>query len=600
MNLGGYDTNDFNEASGNIILKDFLHKNEMLFCHFSEQDKTPNFDGYFEILEKQKNKSTPIGSVNVQIKTLNNNYVNENKKLNCSQYKYSCETKIFNAVKKAITLNPCYLFMVDTCNKRIFAKYITLEFVLTLNLEDENNKTIYFNDNDEITCIDSFYDSVKNLYFEKVEEVKNGEKNKFITTNNLTGDELLKLQKEFDYLNNIFDNELKYAKNKFFSKVWKFGLAYLKDNNSIRIGIYYICKGKQKQYFKQLDLDTYKECAYVIVQYDKRTDIHKLINNFVKDILEKIYNNNVIPLEYVANEILYEIAFDFLDRISTIEKTFENSNKPCVYYKDLEDINVLETYFYALKQYGYRKNEANIQNLNNNSNKIFVVDPFEEICCGIDMDINRRMLSDILKQNSSVEISKLSRIVLNGKFDYELIYDTIQELKNRKIKRIHRIWKSRNFNSISKITKKGIDRIENGYETSDYFENLEKLITILPHNYNCFIKHFFNLKNNLKIQGKYVYAFSNNDDFEAYCIKYNNNIFITKVNNELIDKLKKDMLQLLKKESAVYVKSTVCGHVFNLHFPLLMHTNYLFINQLAKIYGIDKLDLHDKDEIILE
>ena len=72
------------------------------------------------------------------------------------------------------------------------------------------------------------------------------------------------------------------------------------------------------------------------------------------------------------------------------------------------------------------------------------------------------------------------------------------------------------------------------------------------------------------------------------------------MNNELIDKLKKYMLQLLKKESAVYVKSTVCGHVFNLHFPLLMHTNYLFINQLAKIYGIDKLDLHDKDEIILE
>ena len=56
------------------------------------------------------------------------------------------------------------------------------------------------------------------------------------------------------------------------------------------------------------------------------------------------------------------------------------------------------------------------------------------------MDINRRMLSDILKQNSSVEISKLSRIVLNGKFDYELIYDTIQELKNRKIKRIHSVY----------------------------------------------------------------------------------------------------------------------------------------------------------------
>lgn len=600
MNLGGYDTNDFNEATGNTILKNFLHKDKTIFCHFSEQDKTPNFDGYFEILEKQKNKKEPIGRIDVQIKTLNSDYINKNKGLNRSQYKYSCETKIFNAVKRAITLNPCYLFMVDTLQKRIFAKYITLEFVLALNLNDENKKTIYFNDSDEITCMNSFYNTVKNTYLKKVEEAQNGEKNKFITTNNLDKNELLKLQEEFDYLNNIFDSELKFAKNKLFNKVWKFGLAYLKDNNSVGIGIYYICKGENEQYFKQLDLDIHKKCAYIIVKYYKRVDIHNLINSFIQNVLEKIYDNNIIQLEYVTDEILYEISYYFLDKIASIENTFENSDKPCVYYKDIENTNVLEAYFNALKQYGYTKNEKYLQNTPVDFNVRIVIDPIEEICCGSDMYINKEILCNILKDNTLIKNDNLSRITLNGKFEYMLIYDTIQELKKRNIKQVHRIWKSQDFNQISKITKKGINRIENGYEISDYFENLEKLITTLPYNYNCFIEHFLDLKNNLKIQGKYIFAFSNSDDFEAYCIKYNNKEFITEVNNSFIDTLKKDMFQLLKNEFAVYVKSSICGYVFNLHFPLLMHINYLFVNQLANIYGIDKLDLHNKHEIILE
>ena len=253
MNLGGYSRENFNESTGNRILENFLHSNSLIFTHFSQQDKTPNFDGYFEILKQATGKNIPIGRYEVQIKTMDHNYINTNKQKNCSQYKYSCETKIFNAVKNAITLNPCYLFMVDVNKKRIFAKYISLEFVLSLNLKDEKNKTIYFNDTDEIKNVNYFYEVTKKVYLKKSKELNNIEKNELIVTNNLTCSEMSELQRELDYLNNVFDTELSFVKSKLFPQIWKFGLAYLKDKNSVGIGIYYICKGKNGQYFKRLD-----------------------------------------------------------------------------------------------------------------------------------------------------------------------------------------------------------------------------------------------------------------------------------------------------------------------------------------------------------
>ncbi len=106
MNLGGYDDYAFNEALGNAFLKETLESNSSIFCHFSEGDKTPNTDGTFEIIEKSDGKYIPTGIFCVQVKTLNHDYINKNTDRIKSQYKYSCDTKIFNVVKEAITLDP--------------------------------------------------------------------------------------------------------------------------------------------------------------------------------------------------------------------------------------------------------------------------------------------------------------------------------------------------------------------------------------------------------------------------------------------------------------------------------------------------------------
>lgn len=595
MNLGGYDKNDFNEADGNVILKNFLHTNKLLFCHFSEQDKTPNFDGYFEILEKGDTKNIPIGKIEVQIKTLNTDYSNLNKTLNCSQYKYSCETKIFNAVKKAITFNPCYLFMVDTKNKRIFAKYISLEYVLELQLDNEENKTIYFNDTDEIIDINSFYDYVKNIYFKRKEEQKDMNSNKFLVTNNLTEVELLKLQEEFDYLNGIFDSELSFVKKKLYPKVWKFGLAYLKNENSVGIGIYYICKGKDEKYFKRLDSTNHTDCTYISIRYNKDENIHLFINKFISIVLEKIYKNKILPMEFVADDILNEIAFHFLDKIASIEKEFENPTRPCVYYKDIEEVSKLSHYFNVLKQYAYNKNQFYLKKI---PNGYFISDPMEEITRGINFKENKENLCELLKNNNPIT-ENISKILLRGTFEYALIEETINELKNRNINEVYRVWNSKNWLEFEKRRTAGIKRIENGYEISEYFENIKKLINNLPIIYNSFISNFRNIEDFLKIKKKYVYGFSNNEDFDVDYIEYNNEIFSTEIDDSICNISEEDKEKFFEEKNAIYITSSNCSRVFDLKFPMLMYLNYLFIHQLAKKYEISDLNLGDSIEILL-
>ncbi|QUN13148.1 DUF4365 domain-containing protein [Clostridium sp. C1] len=267
MNIGGYDKYSFNEGLGNRILSDLLESQKSIITHFSQSDKVPNFDGYFEILEFGEKKNNPIGRIDVQIKTLDHDYKNNNKRKNVSQYKYTCETKIFNAVKEALTLNPCFLFMVDIYLKKVFFKYISPQYVLSLEIADEFYKTIYFNDEDEIVNISSFYEIAKKIYKERALDLFSEAKNRFLTNQDLTIEEISILQEQFDYLNGIFETDLKFIKNKMFPEVWKFGIAYLKDENGIAIGVYWIRRGQHGEYFKQLNHKSYKDCFFYYYDY---------------------------------------------------------------------------------------------------------------------------------------------------------------------------------------------------------------------------------------------------------------------------------------------------------------------------------------------
>lgn len=93
INLGGYDKNAFSDGTAVSSLENLFYNSFILVPHFKSEDKTPNFDGYFELLEPGNVKSTPIGRYEVQIKSLGHDYQNNNRDVS-SDYKYSCDTRL--------------------------------------------------------------------------------------------------------------------------------------------------------------------------------------------------------------------------------------------------------------------------------------------------------------------------------------------------------------------------------------------------------------------------------------------------------------------------------------------------------------------------
>lgn len=597
MNLGGYDRNDFNESLGNSILKSLLQSHSGMYGHFEELDKTPNMDGYFDILKDENKKSVPVGKIEVQIKTLDHDYLNLNKTKNRSKYKYSCDTKIFNVVKEAITLNPCILFMVDVKDRRVFYKYISLEYALSMNIEDEANKMVYFGEEDEITNIDAFYEKVKYIYESRRKESLDEKASHFITNNNLSTNELIMLQNEFDYLNGAFNKELSYIKKRMFPHVWKFGLAYLKDDNVVGIGIYWICKGQQGEYFKKLNANTYRECSHVQINYRKNKDVRELINLFIKQVLEEAFKNNVFSLEFVKDEVLEEIAFYFLDKVASIEKTFENPEKPSVYYRNEEDVDVLESYYTALIQYGYEKYTLPPVSVSPNSSGTYLCDPMADICNGHAMNQNRARLQYLLLHPEIRDEIRIN-ICLSGKFAYRIIYETISEIKERKIGVVHRVWKTRDWKAFERKQKGiGLFRIENGYTIDDFYDNLEKLIFKIPENYNYLLDNCPEYGEELRCKKEYVFVFEKSEEFTLKTAVYRSELFNTKIDESMRGMSFDEMCDILfKQEGCLGLSSGGCEHTFSEDFPLLKNMHYVLMCALMQKYNIS--DWKDKNEYL--
>jgi len=170
-NIGGYSASDFSESSGNAILKQLLEEDKTIKTRFAEADKSPNYDDFFELLEKSPTKYIPTARTNVQIKTLERDYINHNKREKTEYlYKYQCDTKVFNAVKRSISLDPTVLFLVDIKQRKVFWIYLSDEYVFDQNIGDNKTTTVYFSKGNLLSNIDSFDKTMKAISEEKRKE----------------------------------------------------------------------------------------------------------------------------------------------------------------------------------------------------------------------------------------------------------------------------------------------------------------------------------------------------------------------------------------------------------------------------------------------
>ena len=122
--------NNFIESEGVRILAGFLESNFRIKAHFESCDKTPIFDGYFNLLDSDDHI---IKEFEVQIKSTKNLHCITKGK-NKGTFAYKMDVNVLNAARFKVSDNPIFYFVIDTINKIIFYKLLTKEFLISLNV----------------------------------------------------------------------------------------------------------------------------------------------------------------------------------------------------------------------------------------------------------------------------------------------------------------------------------------------------------------------------------------------------------------------------------------------------------------------------------
>ena len=325
-NIGGYDVNYKYDRKAVNYLDSVLLDSEYIIPHLESGDKMPNFDGHIELCGEAERKIIPIGRFDVQIKSLNCDYRNDNTRYHkeCA-YKYSCDTKIINVVLQGVTCNPVLLLLVDSQNKRIFWKHMSIEYCLELDVGNQIEKTMYFDDIDELTDPNEWYRTLHKIYI-KHNHMQKNEKDNYFLLSNMCPEVPDMLQETSDYINHLLDNELWFIKQVFFSDVWKIGIAYLGGNAGefSCLGLYKIKKGKNDLFIKQFKEGDEYFCS---IHYGGSYCLDDIVRQTLEHWIEEFFKRENHFLYLYPDIVLQELFFEELDSAIAIEEMTNNSSQ---------------------------------------------------------------------------------------------------------------------------------------------------------------------------------------------------------------------------------------------------------------------------------
>ncbi|MFW5879501.1 MAG: YecA family protein [bacterium] len=140
----GYSRNDFDETEAINIFVSKINR-ERVRDHIRNEDKTPNNDGYIELLDNDK---SPIATLFVQI-----------KKIPEAQDYYDCNLNLLAYAEKSIT-SPFLLICVDTIKKVIFWEHIKRE--LFDNSQNQETKRIQLTKT--VNALTDYYSEWKGIF----------------------------------------------------------------------------------------------------------------------------------------------------------------------------------------------------------------------------------------------------------------------------------------------------------------------------------------------------------------------------------------------------------------------------------------------------
>lgn len=329
----------FNESEAVVFLSSILESKHKIKTFFSANDKTPNHDGFFELVD---GKQTPKKQFIVQIKKVENLTPNVQGK-NKDKYVYELKTNFLYYVKAKVTESPAIYFIVDIAMKRIFWLYLSDEMLMSLNFEGYD-KISYAFSNDEILCdID--------LFTQKLDRIATERNAVFLQK---TPQEIAEMQDAVDYINQLLDHDLSVIKENMFPQLWRFGIK-CSNTSALSIGVngnmvtppvssllalYPQIKGVPDAGIREYYYDKSNLFDYIV--FGKKGEALEYSKDSLHKILESFFENG-LPIKYLPDIVLKELISVFIEESSPL---FEDA--PC---SEPVTVDEIERRFVLLAQY---------------------------------------------------------------------------------------------------------------------------------------------------------------------------------------------------------------------------------------------------------
>lgn len=529
--------NSFIEGNGIRILEGALEKTGRIKCYFKSNDKTPLFDGFFNFLNKNK---MILKKFDVQIKTLTS-IIPLKKGPNKGKYKYRFDTDVLDAVRMKITENPTFYFVINQGTEEVFFKYLSAEFLVSLNYINLNKKyvTYYFNNEEKLVDLNDFLmfldnitkTSKKDIIFKSQKEIEIIQRsmNKFYK----------KLDKIDFIINELWPNlfkfgiRLSHSKNFIFDKV--------KDTDCMTYAIYPIEYGSTQKDIQEYDMlnDNLFNC------YDMTGGIttDKYLDNCISNILYFYFSESNCLLKFLPNICLEELIFSFLDDITNIDRTLLSNKYSHTFYKEElsfgELFNIANPFFRIVQSILSRKD--------------FDDTAYKCIKYFIKFQTNDKVYYDEKKINMVIRLAYC-----------------IEELKKRKITKIIRPWNYfvENSKILFSFSKSDL------FDKTKFLDVIYTIFTNLPNYLNEIIDNTkLRIRNPLK--GKYIYNVKLVDNQIKY---YNIEIAVEDENSSY--SVKNSLIQ--ENKNYIWRCSSIVEDYFENYTPVFNFVRILFEEIICK------------------
>ena len=482
----------FNESEAINILSSVLEANKTIKTFFGENDRTPNHDGFLELVSHDM---SPKKQFIVQIKKVENLEPNVRGSRK-GKYVYPLKTNFLYYVKKKVTENPAIYFVVDIVSKKIFWLYLSDEKLMEIDFEGKAKVSYAFSEEDTITDI--------SVFSKQLNAIATRRNSLFLRK---TPAEIAEIQDALDYINGSLDQDLSVIKNSMFPNLWRFGIKQSTTSDlSIQVN------GKSFTPTKSSVLALYPQIkgtpeTGIREYYPEQTDfgLHMTLGgqmepiNYCRQTLHKIIKSffeGRVPLQFLPEICLQELISKFVETSSILFEDESFNGKINIYETERRFFYLANYLQYLLRHDVTNPSEVQIKNtlfsryLRGDRN-------FFNLASGVYTFGAKQHFRAFCSENPKLKLTfspKLFEIMSLNSIQY---FYCIQELKTRSILDFEQVWKYSPV-PLRMLPEKDFEA-EVKHILSAWLDNLPAL------NSELYSKLFPSVK--YRFTGKYIYNF---------------------------------------------------------------------------------------------